>query len=198
MTIPKQNSTVSFSRRKRPLDLFGAVVVLVPAAPILLLLMLLICLETPGNPLFVQWRIGRRRKKFRLLKLRTMYFDVGDRPSHEIDPTRITKVGRFLRRTKLDELPQLWNILRGEMSFVGPRPCLPTQHELIAERELRGLHEMRPGITGPAQLAGVDMSRPRELAMADAEYLDQQSLRMDFVYILRTAMGKGAGDAVKG
>src|SRR5690606_6377138 len=106
-------------------------------------------------------------------------------------------VGRFLRRTKLDELPQLWNILVGEMSFVGPRPCLPSQTSLIEARRARCLYEIRPGITGASQLAGLDMSVLDRLAAFDATYLDRMSIANDLRLILATIAGAGRGDRVK-
>lgn len=181
---------------KRLMDFVLALLVLPVTMPVILVLMLIIRLETPGNPLFIQPRVGLGRKEFNLVKLRTMYIDTNHCPSHEVTPSKITSVGRFLRKTKLDELPQLWNVLRGDMSFVGPRPCLPSQKELISERDARGVYAVRPGITGPAQLAGIDMSTPRELAIADADYAANRSWRRDLGLIFTTALGKGSGDAV--
>ena len=183
--------------RKRAFDLAGALLLFPVATPIILLLMIAIRFETPGSPLFMQRRVGRHRREFWLFKLRTMYRETEHLPSHELSVSKITKIGRILRKTKLDELPQLWNILLGDMSFVGPRPCLPSQDELIAERASRGVYSLRPGITGPAQLAGVDMSTPRELAIADALYMERQTFVVDIRYILLTALGSGSGDAVK-
>lgn len=119
------------------------------------------------------------------------------RGSHEVSAAQITRLGHFTRKTKLDELPQVWNVLLGQMSFVGPRPCLPNQHELIAERETLSVFDVRPGVTGPAQLAGIDMSTPKRLAKADAEYIANRSFRGDLKLLLITATGKGRGDAVK-
>jgi O-antigen biosynthesis protein WbqP len=126
-----------------------------------------------------------------------MYADTRDAPSHETAASAVTPAGRWLRRSKLDELPQLWNVLRGEMSFVGPRPCLPSQVELVAARRARGLYAIRPGITGVAQVAGLDMSDPQRLAAADAEYLETMSLRTDLRLMLMTAFGAGKGDRVR-
>lgn len=106
----------------------------------------------------------------------------------------MTKVGHFLRRTKLDELPQLWNILVGEMSFVGPRPCLPSQTALIEARRAHGLSKIRPGLTGVSQVAGVDMSNPQRLAALDAGYLADMSLGRDFRLLAATVLGAGRGD----
>lgn len=117
--------------------------------------------------------------------------------SHLADGSSITGWGRFLRRTKLDELPQLWNVLKGEMSLVGPRPCLPNQTELIFERAQRGVFVARPGITGLAQVQGIDMSNPQRLAEVDAEMLRDFSVADYFRYIFLTALGRGAGDRVR-
>jgi lipopolysaccharide/colanic/teichoic acid biosynthesis glycosyltransferase len=117
--------------------------------------------------------------------------------SHLADVSAITPLGRFLRRTKLDELPQLWNVLKGEMSLVGPRPCLFSQEELIAEREQRGVLNARPGITGLAQINNIDMSTPRLLAETDARMLSGMGVRTYFYYIVMTVLGRGAGDRVR-
>ena len=118
--------------------------------------------------------------------------------SHLASPAAITPFGRFLRRTKLDELPQLWNVLKGEMSLVGPRPCLFNQEELIMEREKRGVLAARPGITGLAQVNDIDMSTPTLLAETDQKMLQNLTVSAYFKYILMTVSGKGAGDRVPG
>lgn len=135
-------------------------------------------------------------RPFILFKFRTMSLDAVSVATHLADAASITRYGRFLRRTKLDELPQLWNVLKGEMSFVGPRPCLFNQHELIAERAVRGVFGVRPGITGLAQVQGVDMSKPQQLAALDAQMIGSLSLLSYFKLILLTALGKGAGDRI--
>jgi lipopolysaccharide/colanic/teichoic acid biosynthesis glycosyltransferase len=170
--------------------------VLVPAAvPLCLLAMIAIRCESPGSPLFTQVRVGRGQRPFRLYKLRTMEITAGDKPSHEVDARKITRVGAFLRRTKLDELPQLLNVLNGTMSLVGPRPCLPTQTVLVAERERRGLFAFLPGVTGPAQLQGIDMSDPVLLARTEADYFFAAGPGQDMVLLWRTGTGGGRGDA---
>ena len=179
----------------RAIDVAACLIALPVAVPVCLVLMALIRLETPGPPLFIQWRVGRDKQPFRMLKLRTMALHTGDLPSHHVGHDRITRVGRVLRRLKLDELPQLLNVLAGSMSLVGPRPCLPSQTELIEARTERGLLAWRPGITGPAQLVGVDMSEPRRLADTEATYFHHQSVWSDLRLLLRTATGLGFGDA---
>lgn len=153
-------------------------------------------LNDGGAALFRQTRVGSHRVPFVLYKLRTMSIDTGDHASHEVSESKITKVGSFLRKTKLDELPQLFNVIRGDMSLVGPRPCLPSQELLVAERDRLNVFDVRPGITGPAQLSGIDMSMPVELAAVDGVYVGQVKFGSDLGYIVRTALGRGSGDAV--
>jgi lipopolysaccharide/colanic/teichoic acid biosynthesis glycosyltransferase len=150
-----------------------------------------------GSPIFRQQRVGRHLKPFILVKFRTMKLDTVHVASHLASKSSITSVGHFLRRTKLDELPQLWNVLKGEMSLVGPRPCLFSQDDLISEREERGVFEVRPGITGLAQINEIDMSTPRLLAETDANMIANWSLKSYFLLLFHTVTGKGAGDRVK-
>ena len=183
---------------KRLIDLSVCVALVPLAVPISLLAMAVIRLEGEGSPLFVQTRVGRRQKAFRLYKLRTMRAATGDLPSHMVGGAQITRVGAVLRRTKLDELPQLLNVLNGTMSLVGPRPCLPSQSELIAEREKRGIFAFAPGITGPAQIEGIDMSDPARLAQVEADYFPSASLASDLAIMTKTVFGAGRGDPAMG
>ncbi len=180
---------------QRFFDLIFSVIGLLLGSPFLLLLWL-IGFFMVGSPLFRQARVGRHQKPFVLVKFRTMRLGTASVASHLVDGSSITPWGRFLRRTKLDELPQLWNVLKGEMSLVGPRPCLFNQEELIRERARRGVFEARPGITGLAQTKGIDMSTPGLLAETDAIMLDRFSLRDYFRYIFLTVAGRGQGDRV--
>ena len=164
----------------------------------LLLLIYVIGLFDTGSPLLRQQRVGRDRQPFVLLKFRSMRPDTATVATHLADASAITPFGRFLRRTKLDELPQLWNVLKGEMSLVGPRPCLPSQRELIEERERRGVFAARPGITGLAQLEGIDMSTPVLLAETDSRMLAKLTLGAYFRYLFLTLLGRGSGDRVRG
>ena len=181
---------------KRLLDLCLAILLFIPASFLIFLAAIWIKFDSPGPALFKQTRVGRNKKPFVMLKLRTMRNDTGDRASHETCASQITNVGKFLRKTKIDELPQIWSVLRGDMSFVGPRPCLLVQEQLIAERASRGAFAVKPGITGPAQLNGIDMSTPERLAEADAIYIQNMSFVTDLKYIFMTALGAGANDAV--
>jgi O-antigen biosynthesis protein WbqP len=180
----------------RFLDMVLAVVGLIVAMPLMALLYLVSLLDT-GAPLFRQTRVGRFQKPFTLVKLRTMRPDTQSVATHLANPSAVTPLGAFLRRTKLDELPQLWNVLKGEMSIVGPRPCLFNQTELIEERTSRGVFAARPGITGLAQINGIDMSTPKLLAETDARMLLDLRLSSYFTYIIKTVTGAGRGDRIR-
>ena len=117
--------------------------------------------------------------------------------THLADKNAITRFGSLLRRSKIDELPQLWNVFTGKMSIVGPRPNLPSQVEVIRERQRLGIYDWRPGITGLAQIEGIDMSTPQKLALTDKKMLDQLSLTFYFKIIFLTALGRGLGDRVR-
>ncbi len=180
----------------RCLDIVFSVLGLVLGAPVLLLLLVIGFFDT-GSPLFRQERVGRHRKPFTLVKFRTMAVDTASVATHLASASSVTSFGRFLRRTKLDELPQLWNVLTGEMSLVGPRPGLYNQNELTEARQQQGVFDVRPGITGLAQVNGIDMSRPEYLAQVDAQMIQQMSLVNYFRYIILTVTGKGTGDRIK-
>jgi lipopolysaccharide/colanic/teichoic acid biosynthesis glycosyltransferase len=164
--------------------------------PLLLILYVLGLMDT-GAPIFRQERVGRKQRPFALLKFRTMRPDTVSVASHLADASAITSFGSILRRSKLDELPQLWNVLIGDMSLVGPRPCLFNQTELIGERESRSVFNARPGITGLAQVSNIDMSTPKLLAETDARMLSKLTLAAYFKYIFMTVGGKGSGDRVE-
>ncbi|WP_333843184.1 sugar transferase [Pelomicrobium sp.] len=181
---------------QRALDLSLALLGLAVTAPLFVALLFAGFFDT-GSPLFIQERVGRNRVPFRLVKFRTMRPGTPSVGTHLADPAAVTRWGAFLRRTKLDELPQLWNVLKGEMSLVGPRPCLPNQTELIAERERRGVFAARPGITGLAQIRGIDMSDPVRLAEVDAEMLRSLDLAHYFRYLTATVLGHGRGDRLR-
>lgn len=169
---------------------------LILLSPILLMVMVLALLETK-SPLFLQKRVGQYQRPFTLVKFRTMRKDTASMPTHLAPTSSITLFGKFLRRSKLDELPQLWNVLKGDMSLVGPRPCLPSQDELIAERAARDVFRAKPGITGLAQINGVDMSTPKLLAETDAKMIDAFDLHLYLNCLVLTIFGKGRGDRVR-
>lgn len=183
---------------KRALDLLVAVLLIVPAALVVLVAAIFVRLDSPGPAIFRQERVGRYGRPFLLLKVRTMRAGTVNSASHEVSAASITRVGVLLRRTKVDELPQLLCVLTGTMSLVGPRPCLPSQYELIAARRRRGVLNVRPGVTGLAQLYGIDMSRPERLANVDAIYVRNRTLIMDLRLLVGTVLGRGRGDAVAG
>ena len=175
-------------RIKRAVDIVGATAGLALAAPILALAACAIKLEDRGPVLFRQMRLGRGAKQFEILKLRTMTVDAeklrGDGVVVDGDP-RITRIGNFLRRTAVDELPQLWHVLRGEMSLVGPRPTLGYQVERYTERQRRRL-EVKPGLTGWAQVNGrASLSWPERIEL-DVWYVEHRSLALDLRILLRT------------
>ena len=199
MSVQMPNSNLSNEKSfvlQRPLDILFSVAGLVVASPLLIGATAIGYLDT-GSPLFIQERVGKNQKSFKLIKFRTMKVNTESVASHLVDNTSITKLGKVLRKTKLDELPQLINVLKGEMSLVGPRPNLFNQKDLIEARDKIGVYEVLPGITGLAQLSGIDMSTPERLAKKDKEMIDTINLKNYFSYILSTALGKGSGDAVK-
>lgn len=180
----------------RVFDFIFSLMGLVCGLPVLLLLTLIGAFDT-GSPIFCQERVGRNKKKFTLVKFRTMRPGTASVASHLASSSSITVFGRFLRKSKLDELPQLWNVLKGDMSLVGPRPNLFNQVELIAERDALAVYQVRPGITGLAQINEIDMSTPQLLAETDARMIKSMSLRNYFYYIIKTITGSGSGDRVK-
>ncbi len=177
-------------------DILFSVLGLTLGLPLLILLWVIGLFDT-GSPIFFQQRLGQNRKPFLLVKFRTMKPDTASVPTHLADVSAITPLGYFLRRTKIDELPQLWNVLVGDMSLVGPRPCLKSQEDLIAEREGRQVFKVRPGITGLAQVQAIDMSTPKLLAKTDALMLKNMSVKVYFFYIYKTITGAGRGDRIK-
>ncbi len=165
-------------------------------SPVILILFVIGLFDT-GSPFFLQKRVGKNKTSFTLIKFRTMRKDTQSVATHLANKNAITTFGSFLRRTKLDELPQLFNVLTGEMSLVGARPNLFNQFELIKEREKRGVYNFLPGITGLAQINEIDMSTPVELAEKDAEMYSTLNVRNYFYYIFATVGGKGQGDRIK-
>ena len=180
----------------RLIDILCSLFGLTLLSPIILLLLIIGYFDT-GSPIFKQERVGRNKKPFYLLKFRSMHVNTQSVATHLVQTSSITKWGSFLRKSKLDELPQLLNVLMGDMSFVGPRPNLFNQEELVHERETRGVYSVRPGITGLAQIKKIDMSTPKLLAETDVHMIENWSLVSYFKYIFLTLFGKGFGDRVR-
>lgn len=163
------------------LSLFGLLILL----PVLLIIFIYGLFEI-GSPIFKQKRVGIKEKSFLLFKFRTMDKNTESVATHLVNESLITKYGSFLRRTKLDELPQLFNVLIGDMSLVGPRPCLFNQTRLLNERKKRGVFNVKPGITGLAQISGISMKTPLLLAKTDLKMIKNFNLLRYFYYILKT------------
>lgn len=177
-------------------DFIFSLIGLVLLSPIILVLLIIGYFDT-GSPIFCQERIGKYKKPFHLMKVRSMHVNVPSVATHLASASSITPFGRFLRKSKLDELPQLWNVFVGDMSLVGPRPNLFNQEELINERDSHGVYSVRPGITGLAQINKIDMSTPQLLAVTDAKMIQELNTLGYFKYILLTVFGKGFGDRIK-
>ena len=180
----------------RIIDFLAALFGLLLLWPILLIVTIIGLFDT-GSPIFVQTRVGKNQKPFKLIKFRTMSVETKSVASHLASNASITKLGNFLRKTKIDELPQLINVVKGEMSLVGPRPNLFNQQELIKERDALGVYDVLPGVTGLAQVQNIDMSTPKLLAETDKQMIDTLNIKNYFKYILMTVTGSGSGDAVK-
>jgi len=171
---------------KRVIDVVFSAIALLVLSPLMLLVGVLIRMEDGGPALFRQVRVGQYGKPFTLLKFRSMPVNTGDIPSVQAREVRITRVGRVIRRLNIDELPQLVNILKGEMSLVGPRPALPVQKELINMRRHNGALACKPGLTGLAQVNAYDGMPEEEKAAWDGKYAANVSLANDLMIILRT------------
>ena len=164
-------------------------------SPIILVLLIIGKFDT-GSPLFFQERVGKYKKPFKLVKFRSMHINTQSVATHLANANSITSFGCFLRKSKLDELPQLWNVLIGDMSLVGPRPNLFNQLELIEARDAHKVYDTRPGITGLAQINKIDMSTPQLLAETDAKMKSNLNIYFYFYYIIVTVLGKGSGDRI--
>jgi len=176
------------SATKRIFDIVVSVVALVGLSPVFLAVALMVWAVSGRKVFFVQTRLGFQERPFSCFKFRTLKHGAPIAPSHEIDSGWVTPAGRMLRKAKLDELPQLVNVLRGDMSLVGPRPCLPVMTDVIAARRQLGVFSVRPGITGIAQLRGIDMSTPERLASADRSYIDKRTFGLDLRILFLTAI----------
>ncbi|MFN5803909.1 MAG: sugar transferase [Sphingomonadales bacterium] len=177
-------------------DVLFSTIGIVLLSPLMALIVLIGLFDT-GSPFFCQQRMGKDRHPFWLIKFRTMHVDTQSVHTHLVRVDSITRFGKFLRSSKLDELPQLFNVLQGSMSLVGPRPNLLTQELLIKERSNRHVYSVRPGITGLAQIKKIDMSVPERLAETDEKMISSFSVASYFRYIILTVFGKGFGDRVK-
>ena len=169
----------------RIFDFFFSFLGLLILSPILIIIFIIGWLDN-GSPLFIQERVGRYQRSFILLKLRSMPINTLSVATHLARNTNISPFGQFLRKTKLDEIPQLYNVLIGDMSLVGPRPCLFNQKRLINERKKRGIFKVKPGITGLAQVSGITMKNPKLLAKTDLKMIKQINLSYYFYYIFKT------------
>ncbi|MCG8670496.1 MAG: sugar transferase [Pseudomonadales bacterium] len=188
---------LDFSRVSyRFFDVFASAVGLIVSSPLLIIILVLGYFDT-GSPLFRQERVGENKKPFTLIKFRTMKIETLSVATHLTDSSAVTPLGKFLRSSKLDELPQLWNVLRGDMSLVGPRPGLFNHEELLSARDKLGVFEVKPGITGQAQVSNIDMSTPELLAQTDARMIRDMNLNNYFKFIMMTLLGKGGGDRIK-
>ena len=154
-------------------------------APIIVAIMI-VCFIDTRSPIFSQTRVGENMKPFLIFKFRTMKKNTIWTATHLVDARAITCSGQVLRKYKLDEIPQLWNVLIGDMSLVGPRPCLFSQRDLLAERKARGITMNKPGITGLGQLHGIDMRNPKRLACLDRRMMSSLSLESYFKYLSKT------------
>lgn len=168
---------------------------LVLLSPILIILLIIGYFDT-GSPIFRQERVGRNKQSFKLMKFRSMHVKAPSVATHLASTSSITPIGSFLRKSKLDELPQLWNVFVGDMSLVGPRPNLFNQEELIHERDSRGVYSVLPGITGLSQINKIDMSTPQLLSETDAKMIQELNTLGYFKYIFLTVFGKGFGDRI--
>lgn len=167
---------------KRVLDFFMSLLGIVVLSPIFLILAIIIKLTSPGSILFKQKRVGKNKSHFNILKFRTMRTDTPkDCPTHLLsNPDQyITKIGKFMRKTSLDELPQLFNILKGDMAIIGPRPALWNQYDLIEERDKYKANDIKPGLTGWAQINGRDELETDVKAALDGEYVEKMSFLFD-------------------
>lgn len=176
---------------KRLIDFLVSLMATIVLSPVLLITAIAVKADSNGPVFFVQKRVGKGKKHFNMYKFRTMRTDTPhDMPTHLLkDPDAyITKVGKFLRKSSLDELPQLFNIISGDMSIVGPRPALWNQEDLIAERDKYGANDIRPGLTGWAQVNGRDELEIDVKAKFDGEYVEKMSLSFDIKCIINTAL----------
>ena len=184
---------------KRAIDVVLSFVGIVVLSPVYLFLFILIKCDSPGPVLFKQKRVKRGKKYFNILKFRTMYIDTPQNmPTHMLENPEqyITKTGKFLRKYSLDELPQIFNIFLGDMTIIGPRPALWNQEDLIAERDKYGANDIKPGLTGLAQISGRDELEIEVKAALDGEYAEKMSFWFDVKLFFRTILSVLKHDGV--
>lgn len=169
----------------RLFDIILSIIGIIFLFPIILISLILSWVDT-RSPIFIQIRVGLNQKNFNCYKIRTMYINTPEIETSKIEEKYVCNFGKFLRNYKLDELPQLINVLIGQMSIVGPRPCLPNQYKLIAERIKKNIFIIKPGITGLSQIRGIDMSTPELLAKIDEECVRSLNIVNYFKYIFLT------------
>jgi len=169
----------------RCFDILSSLIGLIFLSPLLIFVFFIGLFEN-GSPLFIQKRVGQKLKSFSLIKFRTMPVGVRSAGTHLIKNIKLSFFGKFLRRTKIDEIPQLLNVFLGDMSLVGPRPCLFNQRKLISERKKRGIFKVRPGITGLAQISGISMKTPTLLSKTDQKMIKNMNLYNYFYFIFKT------------
>lgn len=183
-----------YSIFKRSFDYAVSILIFVSFWWLFLIIALVIKLSSDGPVIFAQNRVGLNGDEFICYKFRTMQVGTKVAATHEVSASHITKFGSFLRKSKLDELPQIFNIIKNEMSFIGPRPCLPSQTELVNLRTDAGILTDLPGITGWAQIHGIDMSDPQLLVDKEIEYRSKRSTILDIKILFATFIGRGNGD----
>ena len=184
---------------KRCIDITLSLAGLILASWLYLIIIIAIVIDDPGPVFFSQKRVGKNKKIFKLYKFRSMKMTTPhDTPTHMLENPEqyITRVGRFLRKSSLDEIPQLWNILKGDMSVIGPRPALWNQDDLIEERDKYGANDVRPGLSGWAQISGRDELEIEDKARLDGEYIEKMSFLFDCRCFFGTAIGALRGDGV--
>ena len=177
-------------------DILIAFTILIIFAPIFIFVFI-VCFIESRKPIFIQKRVGKNQIPFNLIKFRTMKVNTPSLASHLVHKESITRFGKVIRTLKIDELPQLLNVIKGDMSLVGPRPCLLNQFELISRRDKLNVFLVKPGITGLAQVKGIDMSNPDKLALTDSYMISTYTQKNYFKYLILTLFGRGIGDKIK-
>jgi O-antigen biosynthesis protein WbqP len=199
LNISSRSVIRMYMKTKRLIDIILSLIGLIVLSPIYIILIIAIKIDSKGPVLFKQKRVGINKTHFNILKFRTMRIETPkDTPTHLLNNPEqyITKMGKFLRKTSLDELPQIWNIFVGQMSIIGPRPALWNQYDLITERDKYGANDVSPGLTGWAQINGRDELPIEIKAALDGKYVDKISLWMDIKCFFGTIISVINGDGV--